>query len=105
MLLSAQMTKLSLPIELASRFQALLKNGTWTDSPRIVTLGVEGNYLLLTNGNVCYWNMPKYAEIASQIPEMAKNGGLANITVSIRDPAVVPAMKRKPISGCRFHNS
>lgn len=94
-----------LPIELASRFQALLKNGTWTDSPRIVTLGVEGNYLLLTNGNVCYWNMPKYAEIASQIPEMAKNGGLANITVSIRDPAAVPAMKRKPISGCRFHNS
>lgn len=45
----------SLPNDLSTGVAGLLKNVTFTDSPRLVTLGVGVDYFMLTKNDACYW--------------------------------------------------
>ncbi|KAM6513848.1 hypothetical protein FALCPG4_015055 [Fusarium falciforme] len=62
-----------LPAGLTFVFHKLLKDGQWTDTPRLVTLGVGDNYLMLTKADACYWYLDNYGSLNSQIPTLRDN--------------------------------
>jgi hypothetical protein len=55
----------SLPAQLETAISGLLKDGKWSETPRLVTLGFGGDYFMLTENNACHWLMTNYGELNS----------------------------------------
>ena len=71
----------SLPNDLSIGVAGLLKNGTFTDSPRLVTLGVGGDYFMLTKNDACYWRLTNYRELNAVMPTFQNNKAFHTIRV------------------------
>jgi hypothetical protein len=58
---------MSLPPLLLSALQARIKNGNWIDKPRIVALGADQNFLLVTEKHAAVWDLGSYATISKML--------------------------------------
>ena len=71
-----------LPPDLNTTVSNLLKNGEFTDCPRLITFGVEDNYFMLTTKNMCHWKLGHYPDLDAAIPLWAENSALHTIEVN-----------------------
>ena len=62
---------MSIPDGLLSALQSRIKNGSWVDKPRIVALGADNNFLLITEKNIAIWDLENY-KVISGILEVAR---------------------------------
>lgn len=58
---------MSIPDGLLHALQARIKNGSWVDKPRVVALGADDNFLLLTEKNAVIWDMDKYTTVSGML--------------------------------------
>jgi hypothetical protein len=56
---------MNLPTELLLALQLRIKDGDWIDRPRIVALGANNNFVLVTDKNTAVWNLGSYKTIAN----------------------------------------
>ena len=64
----------NLPTPLQKAVDANLKNGSWIDTPKFVTLGVDGDYAMVTKNNAASWRCAKYKPIDQLFDTMKENG-------------------------------
>lgn len=58
---------MGIPSDLVSALQSRIKDGNWTDRPRIVALGADANYLLITEKHAAVWHLSYYATISRML--------------------------------------
>jgi hypothetical protein len=58
---------MSIPDGLLNALQARIKGGSWTDKPRIVALGADDNFLLITEQNTAIWDLENYKTLSNMI--------------------------------------
>jgi hypothetical protein len=71
---------MNLPSLLLSALQSRITNRTWVDKPRLVALGADANFLLLTENHAAVWDLTNYATL-SQMLEFSKTqlGGIEEV--------------------------
>jgi hypothetical protein len=62
---------MSIPDGLLEALQSRIKNGSWVDKPRVLALGADGNFVLITAKNAAVWDLEKY-KTASAMLEFAR---------------------------------
>ena len=71
---------MSIPEGLITALQARIKNGSWTDRPRIVALGANDNFLLITEKNTAIWDLDNYRALSDLVELSRKReGGIREI--------------------------
>jgi len=58
---------MNLPPLLLSALQSRIKNGNWIDKPRMVALGADQNFLLVTQKHAAVWDLGNYATISKML--------------------------------------
>ncbi|KAL5375936.1 hypothetical protein DPSP01_010801 [Paraphaeosphaeria sporulosa] len=58
---------MNLPSGLLTALQARIKDGNWTDRPRLVALGADANYLLLTERHAAVWDLRHYTTLSRML--------------------------------------
>ncbi|KAF2623634.1 hypothetical protein BU25DRAFT_171823 [Macroventuria anomochaeta] len=58
---------MSIPEGLLTALQARIKNGSWVDKPRIVALGADDNFLLITEKNAAIWDLDNYKTVSNML--------------------------------------
>ncbi|KAF3043658.1 hypothetical protein E8E12_004932 [Didymella heteroderae] len=58
---------MSIPDGLLQSLQSRIKNGSWIDKPRIVALGADDNFLLITEKNVAIWDLENYKTVSDML--------------------------------------
>jgi hypothetical protein len=56
---------MNLPTDLLLVLQSKIKDGDWIDRPRIVALGANNNFVLVTKKDAAVWNLENYKTIAN----------------------------------------
>jgi hypothetical protein len=64
----------NLPEPLQKALDANLENGTWKDSPRIVSLGFDGDYVMVTANNAAAWRLNHFKPLDTLFETMKENG-------------------------------
>ncbi|EUC35700.1 hypothetical protein COCCADRAFT_66389, partial [Bipolaris zeicola 26-R-13] len=64
----------NLPPPFLSALEKNIKNGKWRDRPRIVALGADANFILITEKNTAVWDLPCYPHLRSLLEEKKKEG-------------------------------
>lgn len=62
---------MSIPDGLLQALQSRIKNGSWIDKPRIVALGADDDFLLITEKNVAIWDLENYKTVSDML-ELAR---------------------------------
>jgi len=55
---------LNLPTYLKSALQSRIQNGAWIDRPRFVSLGANGNFVLITEKHAAVWDLANYKTVS-----------------------------------------
>lgn len=55
---------MNIPDKLLAALQSRIKDGTWIDKPRIVALGANDDFLLLTEKHAAVWDLEHYRTIS-----------------------------------------
>jgi hypothetical protein len=63
---------MNLPASLLFALQKRIKDGTWIDRPRIVELGANDNFILITEKHATIWNLENYKILSSLLEVQAK---------------------------------
>ena len=58
---------MSIPDGLLTALQARIRNGSWVDKPRIVALGADDNFLLITEKNAAIWDLDNYKTVSDML--------------------------------------
>lgn len=58
---------MSIPDGLLQALQSRIKNGSWVDKPRVVALGADDNFLLITEKNVAIWDLENYNTVSDML--------------------------------------
>ncbi|KAF2731638.1 hypothetical protein EJ04DRAFT_498250 [Polyplosphaeria fusca] len=58
---------MNLPPSLLDALNVRIENGSWTDKPRIVALGCDNNFLLITEKHAAVCNLPHYRTLSNLI--------------------------------------
>lgn len=71
---------LNLPPKLLLALQARINDGNWTDRPRLVALGANDNFVLITNKHAPVWNLNNYNSLSSLLDSLAlQDRGISDI--------------------------
>lgn len=71
---------MSLPPRLLSALQSRTKDGNWLDKPRIVALGADSNFLLITENHAAVWDLGSYNTISSMLEfSRSQERGIAEV--------------------------
>jgi hypothetical protein len=71
---------MNLPQNLLSALQARVEDGNWVDRPRLVALGADSNFLLITEKHAAIWDLGCYATISNMLEYSRKETrGIADI--------------------------
>jgi len=71
---------MSIPGGLLQALQARIKNGSWIDKPRIVALGADDGFLLITEKNVAIWDLETYKTVSDMLEfARSQDRGIADI--------------------------
>ncbi|KAL1594321.1 hypothetical protein SLS60_010080 [Paraconiothyrium brasiliense] len=77
---SASYIWMNLPPELLKALQSRIKDGNWIDRPRIVALGADSNFLLLTEKHAAVWDLGFYTTISRMLEySRTQNRGIADV--------------------------
>lgn len=71
----------NLPTGLVDALQDRIANGVFTIPPRIVTLGLNDNFILITQSHGAAWVLTEYPAIRVQMDKIGAKGSIDNITV------------------------
>lgn len=55
----------NLPQKLVSTLQKNIKDGSWADQPRLVSLGADGNFLMITENDAAVWDLRNYKPLVA----------------------------------------
>lgn len=58
---------MSIPEGLLHALQARIKNGSWVDKPRVVALGADDDFLLITERNTAIWDLENYKTVSDML--------------------------------------
>ncbi|CAI6337594.1 unnamed protein product [Periconia digitata] len=58
---------MNLPVPLLTAMQHRIRNGTWIDKPRLVCLGADENFLLLTEKHAAVWDLSNYVILGKML--------------------------------------
>jgi hypothetical protein len=58
---------MNLPPKLLTALQSRIRGNDWQDKPRIVALGCDDNFLLITASHVAVWDLSHYRTISSML--------------------------------------
>jgi hypothetical protein len=58
---------MSIPDGLLNALQSRIKDGSWVDKPRIVALGADDNFLLITEKNIAIWDLENYKAVSGML--------------------------------------
>lgn len=58
---------MSIPDGLLTALEARIQNGSWIDKPRIVALGADDNFLLITEKNAAIWHLENYKTVSDML--------------------------------------
>lgn len=58
---------MSIPDGLLNALQSRIKNGSWIDKPRIVALGTNDDFLLITEKNIAIWDLENYKTVSDML--------------------------------------
>lgn len=58
---------MNLPPRLLRKLQSRISNGAWTDKPRIVALGADDNFLLITQKHAAIWDLAHYHTLSQML--------------------------------------
>jgi hypothetical protein len=58
---------MSLPPRLLRKLESRIENDEWTDKPRIVALGADENFLLITEKHAAVWDLPQYHTLSQML--------------------------------------
>lgn len=61
----------NLPQKLVSALQNNIKDGGWTDPPRLLSLGADGNFLMITGSNAAVWDLRNYKPLVKLLEKGA----------------------------------
>jgi len=71
---------MNLPPALLLALQGRIKDGNWTDRPRLVSLGASDDFVLLTEKNAAIWNLQNYKTMANLLDfSKSQDRGIAEI--------------------------
>lgn len=71
---------MSIPDGLLRALQSRIKNGSWIDRPRIVALGADDDFLLITEKNVAIWDLENYKTVSDMLDfARSQENGLRDI--------------------------
>ncbi|KAF1913153.1 hypothetical protein BDU57DRAFT_346260 [Ampelomyces quisqualis] len=56
---------MNLPPSLLSALQTRIKDGSWIDQPRIVALGANDNFVMITQNHATIWDLAHYKTVAN----------------------------------------
>lgn len=78
---------MNLPAALLSALEARIRNGAWTDKPRIVALGADNDFLLITKKHAAVWHLTHY-RMLSQMLEFSRGQerGIEEVTCVVMHP-------------------
>jgi hypothetical protein len=77
----------NLPAPLQTAVNANLKNGSWIDPPEFVTLGVDGDYVMVTRNKSISWRCTKYKPVDDMFDAMKANRTSSLIHVRKKTPS------------------
>lgn len=63
---------MSLPTGLLTALQARVVNGEWTDRPRLICLGANNNFVLITENNSAIWSLDNYQNLLHEIQNLSQ---------------------------------
>ncbi|KAF2824415.1 hypothetical protein CC86DRAFT_55356 [Ophiobolus disseminans] len=71
---------LNLPPKLLLALQSRINDGNWTDRPRLVALGANDNFVLITDKHAPVWTLNNYDSLSNLLDSLAlQNRGIADI--------------------------
>ncbi|KAL5313031.1 hypothetical protein ACEPPN_019458 [Leptodophora sp. 'Broadleaf-Isolate-01'] len=82
----------NLPAGLTTAIGKLIKDRKFVDEPKIVTLGVSGDFFLSTNNGSANWSLGSYAEIGKEIGTIGEGGNIGKIANFSLSPHVANTM-------------
>lgn len=78
---------MSIPDGLLTALQARIKNGSWVDKPRIVALGADDDFLLITENNATIWDLSNYKTVSDMIEDArTQDRGISDIQNIVLHP-------------------
>jgi hypothetical protein len=78
---------MSIPDGLLNALQSRIKDGSWADKPRIVALGADDNFLLITEKNTAIWDLENYKAISDMLEvARAQTPGIRDIQNIVLHP-------------------
>lgn len=84
---SAAYLWMNIPQGLLTALQARIKNGSWTDRPRIVALGADEDFLLLTEKHKAIWSLEHYKRLSDFLESSrAQDHGIQSIAAVTLHP-------------------
>ncbi|KAF2196687.1 hypothetical protein GQ43DRAFT_484735 [Delitschia confertaspora ATCC 74209] len=63
---------MNLPSALLAAIKSRINDGSWIDKPRIMALGADSNFLLITQKNAAVWNLENYRTLG-KLMEFSKS--------------------------------
>ncbi|KAF9694089.1 hypothetical protein EKO04_007987 [Ascochyta lentis] len=71
---------MSIPEGLLDALRSRIKNGSWVDKPRIVTLGADDNFLFISEKNAAIWDLDRYKTVSDMLEfSRTQERGIAEI--------------------------
>jgi len=71
---------MNIPPKLLLALQSRINDGNWTDRPRLVALGANDNFVLVTERNAPIWTLDYYKSFSSLLESLAsQEGGISEI--------------------------
>jgi hypothetical protein len=78
---------MSIPDGLLNALQSRIKDGSWADKPRIVALGADDNFLLITEKNTAIWDLENYKAVSDMLEvARAQTPGIRDIQNIVLHP-------------------
>ncbi|KAH9876993.1 hypothetical protein IAQ61_002354 [Plenodomus lingam] len=71
---------MNLPPKLLAALQTKIEDGNWTDRPRILALGANSNFILVTEKHNAIWELPQYRSLSTLLSSaQSKHNGVAEM--------------------------
>lgn len=78
---------MDIPQGLLAALQSRIKDGQWTDKPRVIALGADNNFLLLTEKHAAVWELSRYIAISRFLDNSKKRlYGISDIRNAVLHP-------------------
>ncbi|KAF2188692.1 hypothetical protein K469DRAFT_703293 [Zopfia rhizophila CBS 207.26] len=97
---------MDLPPPLLNAIQSRIKDGTWLDRPRIVAIGAEENFLMITEKNTAVWNLSHYRTLGKMLEfSKTQERGIAEVQSVVLHPYRYQSFVAQSKNGTLIHEN